>query len=92
MGYPGIIRVDHETAFDSDEFRKTTAETGIVLQFSGIESHNSLGVGEKYHGPLRRVYSKIKEEHPLIESATALRLAVKGGNETLGANGLVPNY
>lgn len=48
-----------------------------------------MGVGEKYHGPLRIVYHKVKYEHPLIENATVLRLAIKGCNDTLGAKGLV---
>lgn len=90
VGYPSTIRLDHETDFDSEEFRTTETETGIVLQFSGIESNNSLGVGEKYHGHLRRVYNKIKDEHDMIDNDTALRLALKECNDTLGADSLVP--
>lgn len=63
----------------------------MKLQFSGIESHNSIGVREKYHDPLRRVYKKVKEDFLRMEKETLLRLALKGCNDTLGPNGLVPN-
>lgn len=57
--------------------------------FSGIELHSSIGVGEKYHGPLRRVFLKVSDEHPTLDPATILRLALKGCYDTLGPNGLV---
>lgn len=60
-----------------------------MLQFSVFESHNSIGVSEKYHDPLRRVYSKTAEEHPTIEHPTILRLALKGFHATIGPSGLV---
>lgn len=72
VGYARKIRVDHETAFDSDEFRKTAMKAGFILQFSGIESHNSLAVGKKYHGPLRRVYNKLKDDYPNIDNETRI--------------------
>lgn len=90
VGYPTKIILDHETAFNRSEFRGTASEADIFLQFSGVESHNSVGVGEKYHGPLRIVYNKIIYEHSLVDRETALRLAIKGCNDTLGAYGLVP--
>lgn len=83
------MRLEHETAFDSEQFRRTATKAGIVLQFSGVESQNSQGVGERYHGALRRVYNKVVDNHPLVDKATALRLAIKSCNDTLGVNVLV---
>lgn len=61
IGYPNTLRLDQESAFDSVEFRKLSNDAGIALQFSGIESNDSLGVGEKYHGPLRRVLERLEK-------------------------------
>lgn len=90
--YPNKIRLDHEMAFDSEEFRRTAVEAGAALQFSGVESHNYLGVGERYHSTLRRVYNKIQEDHSRITEETALRMEIKGCNDTAGPNGLVSTF
>lgn len=90
IGYPSKIRLDQETAFDSTEFRRTEREARVALQFSGVESHNSIGVWERYHSTLRRIYNKVQEDHPLVLEETALRMAIKGCNDTAGPRGLVP--
>jgi hypothetical protein len=64
---------------------------GISLRISGIESHNSLGIGERLHGPLRRIYRKVTMTHPDIQPAIGLRLAVKAMNDAIGEDGLVPS-
>lgn len=92
IGYPSTMRLDQESSFHSVEFRKLSRDAGIELKFSGIESQNSIGVGEKYHDPLRRVYLKVNDEHPTLDRETVLRLALKGCNDTLASNGLVPRY
>lgn len=90
VGFPNTLRLDHESCFDSELFRANSAEVGMKLQFSGVESHNFIGVGEKYHNPLRRVFMKSSEDFPRMKKETVLRLALKGCNDTLGPNGLVP--
>lgn len=90
IGYPNNIRIYYETAFDSEEFRRTAIEAGVALQFSGVELHNSLGVGERYHSTLRRVYNKVQEDHIRITEETALRMAIKVSDDTAGPTGLVP--
>jgi hypothetical protein len=66
-----------------------TESRGIILRISGVEAHNSLGIGERYHGPLRRVYQKIEHELPHVGLALLLRIAVKAIHDTMGTNGLV---
>lgn len=61
---------------------------GISLQLSGVESHNSLRSGERYHDPLRRIFRKIKFDAPSVEDDDALRLAFNAMNNTLGPEGL----
>lgn len=50
--YPQTIRLDKESSFDNSFFRQACTEQGIHLQFSGVESHNRIGIREKFHGPL----------------------------------------
>ncbi len=90
IGYPSVIRLDREPSFDSQLFRTVAKDQGITLQFSGIEAQNSIGVGERYHAPLRRVFLKIRQQYPRLESEVCLRLALKACNDALGPNGLVP--
>lgn len=90
-GFPDAIRLDRETAFVSDEFRQNAKDTGINLQLSGIEAHNSIGKGERYHYPLRRIYETVEKEHPRLRGKSTLRLAIKAINDTMGPNGLIPS-
>ena len=64
---------------------------GIELRLSGVEAHNSLGIGERYHEPLRRIYLKVKHDHPNLAPQTILRLSLKAINDTIGEQGLVPS-
>ena len=56
-GLPHTFAVD-----EGSQFRKIFAELSVLHQVnihkSGIESHNSLGIGERYHKPLRDTYRK----------------------------------
>jgi hypothetical protein len=68
---------------------------GITLRISG--AHNSLGIGKRYLGPLRRVYQKIQKiqkieyEFPHVCPALLLRIAVKAIDDTMETNGLDPS-
>jgi hypothetical protein len=64
---------------------------GVELAISGIESHNSLGVGERYHGPLRQIYDPIMDNSERADPVLALKVAVKTMNDTLGPEELVPS-
>lgn len=56
-----------------------------------MESHNSLGTGERYHEPFRRVLQKIRYSGPDVNAEHALRLAVKAMNDTMNPEGHVPS-
>jgi len=89
-GLPHCIRVDEGT-----QFRKIFAELSalhdVEIKKSGIQSHNSLGVGERYHKPLRDTYRKLKLDHPSMQRQVLLAVAVKAMNDTLGPEGVVPS-
>ena len=90
-GYPRKLRVDQGSAFTSVRWQRLCDIVGTELQLSGVESHHSLGPGERYHAPLRQVYLKIRHERPTVDKETSLRLAVKALNDTMGPEGLVPS-
>ena len=63
---------------------------GIIVKNVPVEAHHSIGLVERYHGPLRRAYSIITAEIPGIEPELALQMAFKALNDSVGPNGLVP--
>ena len=67
-----------------------TSEVVVAVETSGVESRISMGVGERYHDPLRRIYSKVLSCYPGHTNEVIPALANKGMNDTLGPEGLVP--
>lgn len=90
-GFPDVIKADQGSVFTTPRFGQIASSAGINIDLSGIESHNSLGAGEKYHDPLRKIYLKIRLSHPSIRPDVCLSLAVKAMNDTMNSNGLVPS-
>jgi transposase InsO family protein len=62
---------DAGSVFNAQEFRDICFEHGITLKLSGIECHNSIGVCERYHHPLRQVYTKLRGEYPTMDHVEA---------------------
>lgn len=76
-------------------FRDLSKGTGLNLQLSGIEVHNAIGIGEKYHGALNiekhtGVFLKVREENPRLYRETDLCISIKAVNDTMGPSVLVP--
>ena len=90
IGLPDNITVD-----EGSQFRKIFAELAALhdvnIEKSGVESHKSLGIGERYHKPLRDTYRKLQLDYPSMQRQLLLALAVKSMNGTLGAEGIVPS-
>jgi hypothetical protein len=66
---------------------------GIHLVFAPVESHSSLGLVERIHGPIRRIYHKILLDRAQLgphPKEHMLAAATKALNDTAGVNGLVP--
>jgi hypothetical protein len=90
-GYPNQLRTDASSIFVSPRWKLLADAAGIQLQISGVESHNSIGVGETLHAPLRRIYNKVAFAFPNAPPQLILKCAVKAMNDTIGENGLVPS-
>ena len=88
-GFSYTIAVDEVSQFRK-VFAELTAIHDVNVQKSGVESHNSLGVGERHHKPLHDIYRKPKIDHPKLQRQILLALSVKAINDTLGPEGLVP--
>ena len=91
LGYPNRMRTDLGSAFTSEKWRHYTNSCGIKLRLSGAQAHNSLGIGERYHEPLRRIYRKISIDFPNVSPQILLKIAVKAMNDTMGESGKVPS-
>lgn len=60
-------------------------------EHTGIESHNILGVVEKYHQSLRATFRKNSVENLSADCKLTLAVSVKAMNNTLGHEGLLPS-
>jgi len=89
-GYPYIISHDQGPQFTSEYFKVSCSQLGIITKETSTESHNSLGLCERYHSIIRRVYNRLKEEDPRQVKETRLSLAVHAVNNTAGPEGLTP--
>src|SRR5271168_2824690 len=90
LGPPTLIIHDPGTNFSSDEFRGNAHLMGIDVKETPTEAHNSVGLVERYHVPLRRAFDIISKEMPELAKETRLQMAVKAVNDTAGPDGLTP--
>ena len=90
LGPPDLITTDAGKQFTSREFKQYAANMGTIIKTVPVEAHHSIGLVERYHGPLRRVFTIITTEIPGINPEMALQMAFKALNDTAGPNGLVP--
>ena len=54
-----------------------------------VEAHNSVGIVERYHSPIRRAYLIITTEILSLEKDIILQMAFKAINDSAGLNGLI---
>ena len=73
------------------EFKQYAANMGIIVKNTPVEAYHSIGIVERYHRPLRRVYSIITSEIPGIKPNLALQMFFKAINNLVGPNGLIPS-
>lgn len=90
IGFSQTMHTDQGTQFTSERWRNLLLAAGIRHEESGVESHNALGTGERYHAFLRQIYRKVRASHPQVSKEYALALAVRAMNETAGPKGLSP--
>ena len=92
LGPPDMVVHDAGKNFVSTEFKQLANSMAIKIKEVPVEAHNSVGLVERYHTPLRRVYKiiqdELKDEH--IDKDMILQMAVKAVNDLAGPDGIVP--
>ena len=63
---------------------------GTITKSVPVEAHQSIGIVERYHRPVRRAYQIVSEELPDLDKDAALQMAFKAINDTAGPDGIVP--
>jgi hypothetical protein len=90
LGPPDQIAHDAGKNFVSKEFQQYARTVGTVTKSVPVETHHSIGIVERYHGPVRRAYQIASEELPDLDRDAALQMAFKAINDTAGPDGIVP--
>lgn len=90
-GFPDSVKADSGSVFTSKEWNKLVSDAGIAIEITPVESSNSMGVGERYHDPLRRIFRKVTHGHPGYPKNLVLAIANKAMNDTMGPEGIVPS-
>ena len=90
LGDPSEMQCDQGSVFTSHDWKALCDSHDIQLQLNPTEQHNSLGSGETYHHPLRRVLRKLTFENPQVEFEVLLQIAVYAINTSANPYGLIP--
>ena len=90
LGPPDYIAHDAGKNFVSKEFQQYARTLGTVTKSVPVEAHQSIGIVERYHRPVRRAYQIVSEELPDLGREAALQMAFKAINDTAGPDGIVP--
>lgn len=88
-GYPNRLGTDQGSVFTSDRFRNLENEVGMEIRLSGVKPYNHLGIGEKLHDPLRRIFNKRRMDFPYTDQQIILKIAIKAINDNINEKGLV---
>lgn len=89
VGFPDSSLSDRGSVFPSSRWKSIGRAGGSELRYTLIESRSSLGVGERYHGPLRKIFCKIKIDYDQVDKKVLLALANQPMNYTFGPEGMV---
>lgn len=85
-----VIAHDQVPQFTSDYFQTSCSQLGIFTKETPTESHNSVSLCKRYYSVIRRVYNKLRSEHPNQDKHVRLQLAVHAVANTSVPEGLTP--
>ena len=72
IGFPECMLTDQGSVFVSKDWKSNCSMAEIKLFHTGTESHNSLGLCQKYHSTLRTIYQKLRSDRPNLPCDIAL--------------------
>lgn len=90
LGPPSSLRHDAGVKFLTPKLYSLAAAQGITCHPIPIEHPQALGIGERYHAVIRRLFQRIKQDLTSISDEYALDAALKALNDTMGIDGLTP--
>ena len=92
IGPPDYLKVDQGSNYISNEMKANLSAAGITLEEAPIETPGSIGIVERYHAPLRKAYTKIRQDllKKDCSDQDCLKMAVYACNATMGPEGLCP--
>ena len=90
LGPPDQITTDAGKNFASKEFNQLATTLSTKVKIIPVKAHNSIGIAERYHGPVRQAYQIIVVEIRDIDKDMALQMAFKAINDSAGPDGLIP--
>eukprot|EP00171_Calliarthron_tuberculosum_P008157 IDg8157t1 len=79
----------HRGAYFGASFATLHAIPNVELQCSVTEFHDTLGLCEPYHEPLRSTFRKIQTVSPKADQRFLLGFAVKAMNDIIGPEGFI---
>lgn len=83
IGYSKETHIDGGLQFESDKWCPLL-HSGVIKRFGrGIESRNSVWIGEKYHDILRRIHRKVRMEYLNISKVEYSAISTRGNPPTL---------
>ncbi len=71
------------------EFKQYAANMSIEVKTVLVEAHHSIGMIERYHGSLRRIYSIIIIEMLIIDLESVLQMSFKVLNDSIESDDLI---
>ena len=71
--------------------RRVGKQHNLKEEKTRMQSHNSLGIGERYHKPLGDTYEKLKTDFPSVQRRILFPMAAKAMNNVLGPEENVPS-
>lgn len=81
LGAPDNLRHDQGSQFEAAEFQAMAAEAGIRCRPVGCEAANAMGVGERYHGPLRRTFLKLQTSYNMKPLSSMIKVPTAGPSD-----------
>ena len=92
IGPPDYIVTDAGSNFTAKEFHQSAASMAISVKNVPVEAHWSIGIVERHHSLVRRVYKIIAQKlaGAKISKEFMLQISIKANKDTAGPNGLVP--
>ncbi len=88
--FPPIIAAGRQSFIRSKWFETTCYQLGIYAKIAATENHNSVGLFERYHSLIRRIFNALRLEHPEISNEKRLPISTHAVNNTAGPEGITP--